>query len=203
MTNFKLFKLAVVVVILCLFSVWGIPAHAFDSSSLTPDRGHVFQEEQQAEKKEQDKTKAAEQKDLGDTLQRRMDEGEDMMDILGVSDLMPTTLDLFLLWLIPAMIIIGAIFLVVILSRRRHQRIMAMIEKGVFKEGELAKYQPKPYNWRLLTMLFGLVLVLGGIGYSLFMIGQDGIDQWYVGTIPLLIGVAFLIFNRMYYKNEE
>jgi len=201
MTNFKLFKLCIVLVILCLVAIWGIPSPALDSSSLTPDRGHVFQEDQQVEKKEQEKPKQEE--DFGDALTRRMNEGEDMFDILGISDLMPTILDLFLLWLLPAMFIIGIIFLVVILSRRRHQRIMAMIEKGVFKEGELAKYQPKPYNWRLLTLLFGLVLVLGGIGYSLFMIGQDGIEQWYVGTIPLLIGVAFLIFNRIYYKTKE
>lgn len=200
MTNFKLFKIVLVVVILCLVSTWGIPSYRLDSSSPTPDRGHVFQEDQQVEKKDQEKTKE-EQKDLGDTLTRRMDEGEDMMDILGVSDLMPTTFDLIILWLIPMSMIIGVIFLVVILNRRRHQRIMAMIEKGVFKEGELAKYQPKPYNWRMLTSLIGLVLVLGGIGVSLYMIGLNGIEQWYTGTIPLLVGVAFLIFNRIYYKN--
>ncbi len=61
-----------------------------------------------------------------------MNEGENMLDILGVSDLMPTTFDLILLWLIPVSMIIGVIFLVVILNRRRHQRIMAMIEKGIY-----------------------------------------------------------------------
>ncbi len=199
MINYRLFKLALVVVILCLISVWGIPSFAFDSSSLTPERGVIFQEEKQVEKKDQDKQK--QEKDVGDAMARRMDEGEDMFDILGISDLMPTTFDLILLWLLPVMLIIGIIFLIVILNRRRHQRIMAMIEKGVYKEGELAKYQPKPYNWKLITSLIGLVLLLGGVGLSLFMIGESGIEQWYVGTIPLLIGVAFLIFNRIYYKN--
>lgn len=201
MTNFKLFNLVLVVVILCLVSTWGIPSHRLDSSSPTPDGGRIFQEDQKVEKKDQDKTKKEE--DFGEALTRRMSEGEDMFDIFGISDLMPTTFDLVLLWLIPMSVLVSVIVLVVILSRRRHQRIMAMIEKGVFKEGELAKYQPKPYNWRLLILLTGLVLVMGGIGYSLFMIGQDGIEQWYVGTIPLLVGVAFLIFNRIYYKNVD
>ena len=202
MINFKILKLAIVVVILCLIAVWGIPSPVYDSLSPASDSGTVFQEEQKVEKKEQEKSEQKEE-DVGDAMARRMSEGEDMFDILGISELMPTTIDLILIWLLPVMIIIGIIFLIVILNRRRHQRIMAMIEKGVFKEGELAKYQPKAYNWKLLTALFGLILLLGGIGFSLFMIGQEGIDQWYWGTIPLLVGAAFLIFNRIYYKNQD
>lgn len=201
MINIKLIKIVLVVVILCLVSTWGIPSHAVDNTSPILERRHVFQEDPQVEKKDQDKTKKEE--NLGDTLKKRMDEGENMMEILGVSDMMPTTLDIILLWLLPVFVIMSVIFLVVILNKRRHQRIMAMIEKGVFKEGEMAKYQLKSFNWQLIFMLTGLILLLGGIGFSLFMIGQHGIQKWHYGTIPVLVGAAFLIFNRMYYKNKE
>jgi hypothetical protein len=44
---------------------------------------------------------------------------------------------------------------------------------------------------------------LGGLGFSLFKIGKEGIDQWYVGVIPLLVGVALIVFYRIYVRAKS
>jgi len=120
MTNFKLFKLAIVVVVLCLISVWGLPSLASDNLSPISEKEIILQEDQQSEKKDQVKQKQEE--DVGESMARRMSEGEDMFDIIGISDVMPTTLDLILLWIIPMSVIVAVIFIVIILSKRRHQK---------------------------------------------------------------------------------
>jgi hypothetical protein len=48
-----------------------------------------------------------------------------------------------------------------------------------------------------------LVLILGGLGVSLFKIGKEGIDQWYIGIIPILVGVAFVIAYRIFSREKE
>lgn len=194
MTGVKILKLAVIIIVFVLLTAWGIPAQA----------NPVKVNEQVAQKTEQkaEKEKAEEQKEE-DWMTSRMKEGESMFEILGIDEVMPTTFDLFLLWLLPALIIVALLVLIVIFSKRRHQRAMAMIEKGAYQDKDITKYMPKPYNWRLITALTGLVLVLGGIGLSLFMIGEKGIEKWHTGIIPLFVGVAFLIFHLVYFKNKE
>lgn len=192
MINLKLMKVFALVILVFLLSIWGLPSYHSQSEFL--------QENKQTEQKDQEK---AEEESEDDWMTKRMKEGDTLYDVLGITDALPTTFDLFLIWLLPVFVLVSIIFLVVILSRRRHQRAMAMIEKGIISEVEKQKYLPKPFNWRLITALIGLVLVLGGIGLSLFMIGEEGIEKWHLGTIPLFVGIAFLIFNQFYYKKRE
>jgi hypothetical protein len=136
-----------------------------------------------------------------------MAEGESLFKILGIpepEDYMPTTLDLVLLWSIPFSALIGIIILVIVITKRRNERIMAMIEKGITPdEATLKMFRPRPFRWDLFSLLAGLILILGGVGVSLFKIGKEGIDQWYVGVIPLLIGVAFVIAYRIFSREKE
>ncbi len=207
MADSRVLKLTVILVLVGFIAAWGVPSYTSVTSMSGAGTDAVLQEGEQAkpqeETKPQEQDKTADKKDEGTWMDERLREGDDLMDVLGVTDLMPSTFELFLLWLFPVIIVIGIVFLIVILSKRKHQRTLAMIEKGAFKEEDIAKYKPKSYNWRLIVALIGLVLVLGGVGVSLFMVGQQGIQKWYWGVIPTFVGAAFLIFNRIYYKNKE
>ena len=73
-------------------------------------------------------------------------------------------------------------------------RVMALIEKGQFER--------KPFNikWELFFLFIGLILTLVGIAVSIFMISLHGLHSWTItgGVIPLFIGIAFLIFYKLY-----
>ncbi len=160
------------------------------------------------QKKEQEKEKQAEkEEDIGDAMKKRMDEGESMFEILGIptpEDYMPTTFELVLLWLIPFSGLVAVIVLIKMVTKRRHQRILAMIEKGILPDAKAIKnYRATQFRWDIFLLLTGLILGLGGIGLSVFMMGHKGPDQWYMGIIPFLVGVALLVFYQIFYRKKQ
>jgi len=166
------------------------------------------QEKTTEQQKEQEKEKQAEkEEDIGDAMKKRMDEGESLFDIIGipsVEDYMPTTFEVVLLWLIPFSVIVAVVILIMLVTKRRHQRILAMIEKGILPDAEaISHYKATQFRWDVFLLLTGLIMGLGGIGFSLFMMGQKGADQWYVGVIPFLVGVALLVFHKIFYKKKK
>ena len=167
------------------------------------------QKEQEKEKgQEQEKEKQAEkEEDLGDVMKKRMDQGESMFEILGIptpEDYMPTTFELVLLWLIPFSVIVAVVILIMLITKRRHQRVLAMIEKGILPNAEAIKhYKATQFRWDVFLLLTGFILGLGGIGLSVFMMGHKGPEQWYMGIIPFLIGVALLVFYQIFYGKKK
>lgn len=166
------------------------------------------QENTTEQQKEQEKEKQAEkEEDIGDAMKKRMDQGESMFDIIGIpspEDYMPTTFEFFLLILIPLSVIVAVIIMIVMITKRRHQRVMAMIEKGILPDAKsISDYRATQFRWDVFLLLTGLILGFGGIGFSLFMMGQKGADQWYVGVIPFLVGVALLVFHKIFYRRKK
>ena len=78
-----------------------------------------------------------------------------------------------------------------------------MIEKGITPdEATLKMFRPRPFRWDMFSLLTGLILIMGGFGFALFKIGKEGIDQWYHGIIPILVGVACVIAYRIFLKEK-
>ena len=166
------------------------------------------QQKKQKQETEKEKEKQAEkEEDLGTSMKKRMDEGESLFDIIGIpsaEDYMPTTFEVVLLWLIPFSVIVAVVVLIMLATKRRHQRILAMIEKGILPNAEaINHYKATQFRWDVFLLLTGLILGLGGIGLSVFMMGHKGPEQWYVGIIPFLVGVALLVFHRIFYKKKK
>jgi hypothetical protein len=166
------------------------------------------QEKTTDQQKEQEKEKQAEkEEDLGDAMKKRMDEGESLFEIIGIpsaDEYMPTTFEFFLLLLIPLSVIVAVVILIMMVSKRRHQRILAMIEKGILPNAEaINHYKATHFRWDVFLLLTGLVLGLGGIGLSLYMMGHKGPEQWYMGVIPFLVGVALLVFYQIFYRKKK
>lgn len=168
------------------------------------------QEKTTDQQKKQEKAKQEEEKkeeDLGDAMTKRMDEGESLFDIIGipsVEDCMPTTFEVILLWLIPFSVIVAVVVLIMIITKRRHQRVLAMIEKGILPDAKSVNhFNATQFRWDVFLLLTGLVLGLGGIGLSLFMMGHKGPEQWYTGVIPILVGVALLVFYQIFYRKKK
>jgi hypothetical protein len=161
------------------------------------------QKEQEKPKQEADKK----EEDLGDSMKKRMDEGESLFEIIGIpsaEDYMPTTFEFFLLLLIPLSVVVAVVVMIMIITRRRHQRVMAMIEKGILPDAKaIDNYKAAPFRWDVFLLLSGLILGFGGIGVSLFLMGQKGTGQWYTGVIPFLLGVALLVFHRIFYRKKS
>jgi sorbitol-specific phosphotransferase system component IIBC len=205
MNRIKFTEILAIVLTVFLLAAWGIAySQQGNSTTKTKQQESVEQKPKEAE---QETKKVEKEDDVGEALGKRMAEGESLFKILGIpeaEDYMPNTFDLVLLWTIPFSALIGIVILVIIITKRRNERIMAMIEKGITPdEATLKMFRPKPFRWDLFSLLMGLVLILGGLGVSLFQIGKEGIDQWYVGIIPLLIGVAFIIAYRIFLKEKE
>jgi uncharacterized membrane protein YsdA (DUF1294 family) len=79
-----------------------------------------------------------------------------------------------------------------------------MIEKGILPDASAIKeFKASYFRWDVFLLLTGLILGLGGIGLSMFMMGHKGPDQWYMGIIPFLVGVALLIFYLIFYKKKK
>ena len=166
------------------------------------------QERAPDQQKEQEKEKKAEkEEDIGDSMKKRMDQGESMFEIIGIpspEDYMPTTFEFFLLLLIPLSVIVAVVIMIMMITKRRHQRVMAMIEKGILPDAKsINSYRASQFRWDVFLLLTGLILGFGGIGFSLFSMGQKGADQWYVGVIPFLIGVALLVFHKIFYRKKK
>ena len=168
------------------------------------------QEIAKEQQKEQEKTKQEEEKKeetFDKALTKRMSEGESMFEILGIptpEDYMPTTFEIILIWFIPFSVIVAVVILIMMVTKRRHQRLVAMIEKGILPDAEAIKhYKTTAFRWDVFLLLIGLILGLGGIGLSLFMMGYKGPEQWYMGIIPFLVGVAFLVFYQIFYRKKK
>ena len=163
--------------------------------------------EQKTQEPEQEKKMKEDTDDVGDAIGKRMAEGESMFKILGIpepEDYMPGTFEIILMWSIPIAALIGIVVLVVVITKRRNERILAMIEKGITPdEATLKMFRPKPFRWDVFSLLTGLVLLFGGLGFALFKIGKEGVDQWYHGIIPILVGVALIIAYRFFLKDKK
>lgn len=206
MTQSRCLRWVFLILLAFMFSVTG-PALSAPETPASPQQ----QEKTTAQQKEQEKEKPVEEQkkdaDLGESMKKRMDEGESLFDIIGIpsaEDYMPTTFEIFLLWLIPFSVILGVVILIIIVTRRRHQRILAMIEKGILPDAQaINHYRASQFRWDVFLLLTGFILGLGGIGASVFMMGHKGPDQWYVGIIPFLVGAALLIFYQIFYKKKK
>jgi hypothetical protein len=205
MNRKKYTEILAIVLTMFLLAAWGL-AYSQQEDTIAKSKQQESVEQKQ-EEPDQEKKKAEKEDDVGDALGKRMAEGESLFKILGIpepEDYMPTTLDLIILWSIPFSALVGIVILVVVITKRRNERIIAMIEKGITPdESTLKMFRPKPFRWDLFSLMMGLVFILGGLGVSLFKIGKEGIGQWYLGVIPILVGVAFLIFYRIYLKAKN
>lgn len=201
MTTSKISRLLVLLLVILLLTALGNAAVQENDAGSTP----AAKKEAVTEK---DKTAAqegeAKEDDMGKAMGERIANGESVFDVVGIPNLdqfMPSTVERIMLWLLPVLAIAGIVVLVVVLNKRRHLRMMAMIEKGVYPTDASGRRLPTArFRWDLFYLLSGLILVLGGVGLSLYMMGLQGIRMWYVGVIPLLVGAALLIFYRIYVK---
>jgi hypothetical protein len=204
MNRKKYTEILAIVLTVFLLAAWGL---TYSQQEDTTAKIKQQESVEQKPKETEEKKKEEKADDVGDAIGKRMAEGESMFKILGIpepEDYMPTTFDLILLWSIPLSALIGIIILVIVITKRRNERIIAMIEKGITPDAAtLRMYRPKPFRWDLFSLMLGLVLILGGLGFSLFKIGKEGIDQWYVGVIPLLVGVALIVFYRIYVRAKS
>lgn len=99
----------------------------------------------------------------------------------------------FVIVLMPLTALIGLIFLIYKAIKMYHQRIMASIQKG--------DYVRKPLNWKLLSLLVGLLAIFISPGVTLVVIREEGLLTaigW--GFICLLGGSALLIFRALVLK---
>lgn len=204
MTRTKYTELLAIVLTVFMLAAWGL---AYSPQQETAEKAKQQESvEQKTQEPEQEKKKKEDTDDVGDAISKRMAEGESMFKILGIpeaEDYLPGTFEIILMWSIPIAALIGIVVLVIVITKRRNERILAMIEKGITPdEATLKMFRPKPFRWDMFSLLTGLVLILGGVGVSLFKIGKEGIDQWYHGIIPILVGVAFVIAYRVIVKNK-
>jgi hypothetical protein len=201
MKNMKLTCVITLVLFVFALTAWSLPQEKEKPQTKTEKQEQVTKETPE-EKKDK-----AEQDDIADAMSKRMEEGDSLFKVLGIpepEDYMPTSFEIFLLWLIPASAMAGIIVLILAFSKRRHQRILAMIEKGI-DPGTSANslYKIAPFRWDVFTLFTGLILSFGGLGFSIFKMGEEGVQKWHSGVIPLLLGIAFLIFHFVYFKSKK
>lgn len=208
MTRSKVLGWIILVLVAFLFLSMDPRLSASEKISVCQQQEKTTDQQKKVQEKEQEEEKKAEkEEDLGDSMKKRMDEGESLFEIIGipnVEDYLPTPFEVVLLWLIPFSVIVGVILLIMIITKRRHQRILAMIEKGILPDAKaISNHKATQFRWDVFLLLTGLVLGLGGIGLSVFMMGHKGPDQWYTGIIPFLVGVALLIFYQIFYRQKK
>jgi small-conductance mechanosensitive channel len=114
----------------------------------------------------------------------------------GIKDLFPPTIVMVIGVFIPIIAITGIFLVLVIFIGLYYKKVMAMIEKGT--------YSPKPIHvrWDLICLLLGIILVFVGPGISVTASAFFGMRLWTIasGLIPLLVGIAFLIFYKFLKK---
>jgi hypothetical protein len=115
----------------------------------------------------------------------------------GVKDLFPPTIVMVIGVFVPISAIIGFSLVLCIFISLYHKKVMAMIEKG--------NYTQKPIRWDLICLLLGIILVFVGPGISLTTSAFFGMRLWTIasGLIPLLVGIALLIFYRLLKKQMK
>lgn len=78
-------------------------------------------------------------------------------------------------------------------SRELHEQHLAMIEKGI----DPRQFQAPPKAPRTQRMMiWGYILSLGGLGWSIRNVAEDGFDDIGIGPILALIGVGLLLAAR-------
>ncbi len=117
----------------------------------------------------------------------------------GLKDFFPPTIVMVVGNLIPIFGVIGFFLVLYIFISLYHKKVMAMIDKGT--------YEPKPINirWDHICLLIGLVFVFLGPGISLTVSAFFGVRFWSIttGSIPFLVGIAFLIFYGFLKKQKS
>jgi hypothetical protein len=117
-------------------------------------------------------------------------------------------------YLIPTVAILGAFGVAIVAMilkgqarERQHRERMFLAEKGLDIPRELYEIQeqekPRPNGFkagRAWLMLFGTLLIFIGIGVMIALGVSEGMDRGVNGVIPLLIGVGFLVAERMIAK---
>ena len=113
-----------------------------------------------------------------------------------LKDMMPPTSVMIAGVMVPITAIAGFFVFLIIFAKLSHRRSMAMIEKGL--------YQPSKIRWDLITLFIGLITAFTGLGVSLTTAAYFGPQPWTIlsGVIPLLIGIAFLVFYGICQKNK-
>ena len=204
MKTIKIICFFVIVLFVLALTLWGVPQEKKDTAPKKVQQETTVKEKPQQEQKDKDEADAD---DVSEAMSKRLEEGDSMFKILGIpepEDYMPTTFEMFLLWLLPVGALVGITLLIIILTKRRHQRMLAMIEKGIAPGTSDSVLSKLPsFRWDVFVLLTGLILSFGGLGFSIFSMGQQGVQKWYTGVIPLLLGVAFLIFYFIYYKPKK
>ena len=115
-------------------------------------------------------------------------------------------------FLVPITFILGgfAVGIVAMIMRshakeRTHRERMFMAEKGLPVPRELYEIpvEKRPSEFRgvrTLLMVFGAILIFVGLGVMFALGVRDGMGEGINGLIPLLIGVGFLVAERMILK---
>ena len=81
-------------------------------------------------------------------------------------------------------------------TRRIHQTVVALAEKGLPIPPELFVDKPPADNGSPLNK--GVILIAVGLGLTIFFLSVPGRHApWGVGMIPLLIGVGYLIVWKL------
>jgi hypothetical protein len=115
-------------------------------------------------------------------------------------------------FLIPVTVLFGVFAIVVVAmilksqaKDRQHRERMFMAEKGIEIPKELYDLpqppkQSKPNGYRAgraWLIIIGLVMVFVGIGVMISLGVRQGMHEGVQGIIPLLIGVSFLVSERL------
>jgi hypothetical protein len=113
-----------------------------------------------------------------------------------VQDFLPPTSVMVAGIMIPIISIIAFFALLVFLARLYHIRTLARIEKGDLER------RPIKFRWELIVLFLGLILAFLGPAISIYTISLFELQSWTItsGIIPLFIGIALLVFYKIYGK---
>ncbi len=111
-----------------------------------------------------------------------------------IKDLLPSTGVLITAAFVPIAGVIGFFIVLGLFIGLYHKRTIAMIEKGTYEKNRIK------VRWDLLFLLTGLILTLVGPAISLLVCGILGLSLWAASTglIPMMLGIALLIFHKLY-----
>ena len=137
---------------------------------------------------------------LKDTLPPDMEKAiAERIKTVKLSDFTPHPSVMIAALMIPIVSVIAFFAFLIVLLKLYHMRVMAMIEKG--------NYERRPLNikWELVFLFIGLVLSFVGPGISIYMVSAFGLASRTItaGIVPLFIGIAFLVFYKLYYDIKK
>jgi hypothetical protein len=95
----------------------------------------------------------------------------------------------------PIILVVSILYYRIRRARLQHQTILSMIEKGLPVPPELISPPRKPGS----DLRTGIILIAAGVGLTVFFAATAGAEggAWGIGTIPLLIGVGFVIAGKL------